>query len=131
MFSLTIDDQITVTNMYDMIYSSFDSYGCKLGIFYIFLIFGVNIFRLDKPCLLQGASLVHPPERPFMMIWLEMINSRVISWRETLTQVRGSRQQSEIKSQISMNFNHLEPVAAFLCLGCTVAHNNRYWVDLY
>ena len=66
-----------------------------------------------------------------MMIWLKMINPRVISWRETLTQGTDSRHQSAIKSQISVNYNHLEPVAAFSCLGRTVAYNNRGWLALY
>ena len=43
-----------------------------MRIFYIVLIFGVTIFGLDNPCFLQGASLVHPPERPFRTIWLKI-----------------------------------------------------------
>ena len=30
-----------------------------------------------------------------------------------------------------MNYNHLEPVAAFMCLGHMVAYNNRGWMSLY
>ena len=30
-----------------------------------------------------------------------------------------------------MNYNHLVPVAAFMCLGHMVAYNNRGWMSLY